>query len=250
MKILERDMDVSYGDENKLTDNFKDCEVNKERKDMSPALFSSSHDIIARSDTLSESNCEVDTPVATAVASCSARAVHPSATQDTPVRPSIALQKRGGSVVPEASDSDTEVKKFASEREEQQYIENMVKEIGFTVDEVKTHVGSVTDKCQQKQLRDTTRNKKIKKTVYDRRRGQRALYCESDDLVVYYDIVSEEFGWFIKIAREQCLSEEEKEILSCLRNWEAITDSSFAESCADVEIYLETVAKLVRVLLG
>ena len=77
---------------------------------------------------------------------------------------------------------------------------------------------SVTDKAQQNLLRDTSRNSRFKKVVWDWR-NESTLF-ESDDFVIHHSS-SHEIGWFLKClsnSRQNQLETWEQQMLDCLQD--------------------------------
>ncbi|KAK7486565.1 hypothetical protein BaRGS_00022231 [Batillaria attramentaria] len=70
-----------------------------------------------------------------------------------------------------------------------------VKKCGYDSDQVLQYVGELTDKALQHCLKDGRRNSAFRKVVVDDRQQCERLMCESDDIVLVYNCVSDNAYW-------------------------------------------------------
>lgn len=140
----------------------------------------------------------------------------------------------------ESEDSDTE----------QQYLEALASETGYTLEEIKTRVGTITNPSRQRQLKDSKRNTRIMKGVVDRRGQREMVICHSEDFVFYYDCKTRDRGWLIKSPPGQPASRRESDCFHCLMTFPPTTDACYDHCLQQMNKDLIVATKLVKLLLG
>ncbi|KAK7495473.1 hypothetical protein BaRGS_00013171 [Batillaria attramentaria] len=77
-------------------------------------------------------------------------------------------------------------------------VSEYVRKCGYDSDQVLQYVGELTDKALQHRLKDGRRNVAFRKLIVDDRQQSERLMCESDDIVLGYNCVSDNAYWFVK----------------------------------------------------
>ena len=129
------------------------------------------------------------------------------------------------------------------------YLEQLAFEAGYNVEDITSHVGSITNRKQQKLLKNPQRNKAFKKSVVDRRDGKDILICMSDDIVLHCNCATRQRGWFIK-SRGQRMSPGEQDFYNCLQRSNQVTDPHYEDFFRVLERDLDVATNLIRLLLG
>ena len=217
--------------------------------DTSPAgLFTSCHDIInetSGSDTSSVSDCAVDTSVNQQLNTCTTDAATRQNEEDTPIQ---AREKTVPTQWVEAAESRTQEMKLKGVLEKSD-TESEEEKGTDKVEKVKQHVGSVTDRFQQRLLRDTRRNYKIHKFV----RKQELVLGESDDFVIYHNPSTNDWGFIIKclyFSKQKCLTTSERKILTYLHNAEQSTNSVNPQLQEELRLLLSNATYVTRSMMG
>ena len=253
-KPAETTVAFDSDENNKNQDSSMDTEDNN--CNTSPAgLFTSSHDILNESsetgcDTLSVCDWASDTSSDQRHNACTTEAttttrLHAESppTQEGETERIVSLE--GKTVDTNQRDGDDSNRE---KKETNHQPQNTAEKGSSKFDQVKQHVGSVTDRHHQRLLRDKTRNNDIKKMVM---KGELAI-GESDDLVVYNNTTTNYWNFIIKClddskSKRQCLTSTEKEIMSFLHANEHNIDYLYFYK---LEMLLGNARRLTRDLMG
>ena len=123
------------------------------------------------------------------------------------------------------------------------------REEGFCIEKVKEQV-CVTDRLDQRWLRDRNRNKSFVKIVADTRNNGEILIAESEDFIFLYNNESETLDhWWMKRGRK-AVTEKERGVIGPLNWWPPVNRDQYSDACSFLEHRLNTVADLVREYMG
>ncbi|KAK7491283.1 hypothetical protein BaRGS_00017554 [Batillaria attramentaria] len=90
---------------------------------------------------------------------------------------------------------------------------------------------------------------KFQKVVLDTRLNREKLFCDSDDIVMTFDLLTKERHWFLK-QKPWRLTEFKRDTMNCILGWAPVDTAPFSELCEDLEKDLVVCALMVRYLLG
>ena len=126
-------------------------------------------------------------------------------------------------------------------------VEQLARDAGFDVDDIKTKVGSVFDRKIQASLRDKSNNRDFHRIVVDD--DSDCFVCQSDDFVFMFERKTGDcVKWFI-INHHAKRTETEIAILSNIKQWQTVERRSYPV-CNRISTDLGIVSAFVRSILG
>ena len=121
---------------------------------------------------------------------------------------------------------------------------------GVWREKVKEQVGCVTERLDQRWLRDRSRNKNFVKIVADTRNNGKILIAESEDFIFLYNKKSKTLDhWWMNWGRK-AVTKKERGVIGPLNWWPLVNRGQYRDTCNFLEHRLNTVADLVREYMG
>ena len=99
--------------------------------------------------------------------------------------------------------------------------------LGFRLSEVERNVREIPDTMVLKDLKNVNRNSYTLKSVLDKRKGNKIIISESDDIILHYDMQHKEVVfWFIKLRSKKFVGGYEvvMESETVLKRWPPLDD--------------------------
>jgi hypothetical protein len=123
---------------------------------------------------------------------------------------------------------------------------------GFCLDDIRDKVGAVMDTSRQENLRNEFRNRRITKTVLDKRGDCDVLIGGSSDLVLIFDCHTGNIKFFVKadMARQDGKLHYVVKEQDYLRRWPALPSNKYQTERAHMSRKLTVLANVVRLYLG
>ena len=149
-----------------------------------------------------------------------------------------------------------EVGRISDSDEDAEHISGVIQEVGYSLEDIKTYVSSVTSQTTQRQLRDKTRNVSFSKTVVDRRNSTARMYAVSEDYVFECDChgteADDQKGGYFFIKDSKDLTEREADVLAYVERQPPIDtgQKEFYHHHKSLERDLQAVTMAVRYHLG